>query len=315
MKPTASAAERKSTTGLKSMTGYAQARVERDGWLLRVNVRSLNHRFLDVHLRLPEGFESFEPQIRQLARERLRRGHVEITLRVETVQGPAVRVNREIAGAYLHAATELRREFALSPDADLVPLLRLPGVVTAAGAAGGPLAEEDLERLGAQVKACAEEALDRLEEMRRAEGRSLADEMRRLVASIGATTAEVEALAERSRPLYAQRLKSRIEELLGGAPMDAARLAQEAALLAERADVSEELARLRSHVDQFDKLMSGSVEIGKKLDFLLQEMQREANTLLSKTPGLGQDGLAITDRGLHIKAEIERLKEQVQNVE
>ena len=297
------------------MTGYAQARVERDGWLLRVNVRSLNHRFLDVHVRLPEGFESFEPQIRQSARDRLRRGHVEITLRVETVQGPAVRVNREIAGAYLHAVTELRREFALDPDADLMPLLRLPGVVTAAGAAGGPLAEEDLERLGAQVKACAEEALDRLEEMRQAEGRSLADEMHRLVAGIGAATAEVEALAERSRPLYAQRLKSRIEELLGGAAMDAARLAQEAALLAERADVSEELARLRSHVDQFGQLMSGSVEIGKKLDFLLQEMQREANTLLSKTPGLGQDGLAITDRGLHIKAEIERLKEQVQNVE
>ncbi len=126
-------------------------------------------------------------------------------------------MNREVAGAYLRAAEELRREFALAPDPDLVALLRLPGVVTAAGAAGGPLAEEDLERLGAQVKACVEEALERLEEMRRAEGRSLADEMRRLVASIGATTAEVEALAERSRPLYAQRLKSRIEELLGGA--------------------------------------------------------------------------------------------------
>ena len=102
-------------------------------------------------------------------------------------------------------------------------------------------------------------------------------------------------LAERSRPAYAQRLKARIEELLGGGPLDPARLAQEAALLAERADVSEELARLRSHVEQFDSLLDGAGELGKKLDFLLQEMQREANTLLSKTPGLGEDGLAITD--------------------
>jgi uncharacterized protein (TIGR00255 family) len=309
MKPTLSA------TALKSMTGYAQARLERDGWLLRVSVRSVNHRFLDLRVRLPEGFESFEPQIRQLVRDRLRRGHVEVTLHLETVQGPAARVNREVAGAYLSAITELRREFALAPDADLVGLLRLPGVVTAAGAFGATLAEEDLERLGAHVKDCFEAALVRLEEMRLTEGRSLQEEMHRLVASIDGMASEVEQLAERSRPVYAQRLRSRIEELIGGGPLDPARLAQEAALLAERADVSEELARLRSHTEQFDRLMTGADEPGKKLDFLLQEMQREANTLLSKTPGLGEDGLAITDRGLQIKAEIEKLREQVQNVE
>ena len=109
------------------MTGYAQARLERDGWLLRVNVRSVNHRFLDLRVRVPEGFESFEPHIRQLVRERLRRGHVEVTLHLETVQGPAARVNREVAGAYLSAIEELRREFALAPDADLVGLAALAG--------------------------------------------------------------------------------------------------------------------------------------------------------------------------------------------
>jgi uncharacterized protein (TIGR00255 family) len=297
------------------MTGYAQARLEQDGWLLRVNVRSLNHRFLDLRVRVPEGFESFEPLIRQLVRDRLRRGHVEVTLHLETVQGPAARVNREVAGAYLAAIKELRREFAVPPETDLAGLLRLPGVVTAAGAFSATLGEEDLDRLGAHVKDCVAAALERLEEMRRTEGRSLRDEMHRLVASIGGMASEVEQLAERSRPLYAQRLRSRIEELLNGGPLDAARIAQEAALLAERADVSEELTRLRSHVEQFDQLMAGADEPGKKLDFLLQEMQREANTLLSKTPGLGEDGLAITDRGLQIKAEIEKLREQVQNVE
>jgi uncharacterized protein (TIGR00255 family) len=297
------------------MTGYAQARLEQDGWLLRVNVRSLNHRFLDLRVRVPEGFESFEPLIRQLVRDRLRRGHVEVTLHLETVQGPAARVNREVAGAYLAAIKELRREFAVPPEMDLAGLLRLPGVVTASGAFSATLGEEDLDRLGAHVKDCVQAALEQLEEMRLTEGRSLREEMRRLVASIGGMASEVEQLAERSRPLYAQRLKSRIEELLSGGPLDAARIAQEAALLAERADVSEELARLRSHVEQFDQLMAGADEPGKKLDFLLQEMQREANTLLSKTPGLGEDGLAITDRGLQIKAEIEKLREQVQNVE
>jgi uncharacterized protein (TIGR00255 family) len=309
MKPTVSAA------GLKSMTGYAQARLEQDGWILRVNVRSLNHRFLDLRVRVPEGFESFEPQIRQSVRERLRRGHVEVTLHLETVQGPAARVNREVAGAYWAAIEELRREFAVSPETDLAGLLRLPGVVTAAGAFSVTIGEEDLDRLGALVKDCVAGALERLEEMRLTEGRALREEMHRLVASIGAMASEVEQLAERSRPLYAQRLRLRIEELLNGGPLDAARIAQEAALLAERADVSEELARLRSHVEQFDQLMVGADEPGKKLDFLLQEMQREANTLLSKTPGLGEHGLAITDRGLQIKAEIEKLREQVQNVE
>ena len=304
-----------SVTALKSMTGYAQARLERGGWLLRVNVRSVNHRFLDLRVRVPEGFEAFEPQIRQLVRQRLRRGHVEVTLHLEAMQGPAARVNREVAGAYLSAVAQLRREFAVAPETDLLALLRLPGVVIAEGAFSSALAEEDLERLGEHVKDCVQAALERLDEMRLAEGRSLYEEMHGLLAAIGAMTSEVVQLAERSRPLYAQRLKSRVAELLGGGPLDAARIAQEAALLAERADVSEELARLRSHVEQFDRLMTGADEPGKKLDFLLQEMQREANTLLSKTPGLGEDGLAITDRGLQIKAEIEKLREQVQNVE
>ncbi len=296
------------------MTGYAQARVEREGWLLRVSIRSLNHRFLDMRVRVPEGFESLEPQIRQLVRDRVRRGHVEVSLHVETVEGPAARVNHEVAGAYLRAVQELRREFSAAADADLMALLRLPGVVNAAGVSSG-VSEEDLERLCQQVKECVEAALARLDEMRLAEGRALGHEMRRLVAGIGGVTAEVAELAERSRPAYAQRLKTRLAELLNGGPLDAGRLAQEAAMLAERADVSEELARLRSHVEQFDRLAAGADEPGKKLDFLLQEMQREANTLLSKTPGLGDDGLAITDRGLQLKAEIEKLREQVQNVE
>ncbi len=174
---------------------------------------------------------------------------------------------------------------------------------------------EEFEQLGSQLCACLEETLRRLDEMRQEEGRSLAREMSELITNIGSKTARLEILSEQSRPVYAQRLKMRLQELLGTFPIDPVRVAQEAAVLAERADVSEELARLRSHVDQFDRLIGEAGELGKKLDFLLQEMQREANTMLSKTPGLGQEGLHMTELGLQIKADIEKLREQVQNVE
>jgi uncharacterized protein (TIGR00255 family) len=296
------------------MTGYAQARVQHNGWALRISLRSVNHRFLDLHLRLPEGFDAFEPLIRQAVRERLRRGHVDVTLHFDPAGPAAVQVNRALAEAYWKAADELRRQFGLKTEPDPVAVLRLPGVI-AAGTTAGEFDVEEVERLGAQVTACLEEALGRLEEMRCAEGRHLVEEMRARLEQIGERAVKVEALAETIRPAYARRLDARLKDLLGETAMDPARLAQEAAILAERGDISEELARLRSHVEQFAKLLDGAGELGKKLDFLLQEMHREANTMLSKTPGVESEGLAITSLGLEIKGEIEKLREQVQNVE
>jgi uncharacterized protein (TIGR00255 family) len=139
--------------------------------------------------------------------------------------------------------------------------------------------------------------------------------MQGLLARIAENAAEIELLAERVRPAFARRLQTKLSDLLNGAQVDPARLAQEAALLAERSDVTEELARLRSHVGQFQNLLAGAGEAGKKLDFLLQEMQREANTLLSKTPGVESEGLTITRFALEVKSDIEKLREQAQNVE
>ena len=231
---------------------------------------------------------------------------------------PPVEIHRDVAAAYLRAAEEL------APRVQPAARAR-PRRATAFARRGGRcpeqptystgLDEEALERLSRQLAACLNQALQNLEQMREVEGQSLANEMRALLIGISEKTALLDPLVQRSLPLYAQRLKSRIEELLGAGPLEPSRLAQEAALLAERADVSEELARLRSHTGQFASLLDGGGELGKKLDFLLQEMQREANTLLSKTPGLGEEGLAITEFGLQIKAEIEKLREQIQNVE
>ena len=302
-------------TGIYSMTGFAQARVEHDGSSVRINLRSVNHRFLDLHLRMPDGFEVFESRIRTAIRNRLRRGHVDVNIYYEPGGIGAIEVNQDVVDSYMKAVARLRKEFQIKTEPDLVGLFRLPGVVAAAGAASELESEEKQERLGEQLEVCLGQALTKLEVMRQSEGQALTVEMQGILEKIADRTAEIETLSERVRPAIARRLAERLDELLKGVQIDPIRLAQEAALLAERSDVSEELARLRSHVEQFRKLLAGAGEAGKKLDFLLQEMQREANTLLSKTPGVESEGLAITGLALEVKSDIEKLREQAQNVE
>jgi uncharacterized protein (TIGR00255 family) len=297
-----------------SMTGYAQARGEQNGWGLRVSVKSVNHRFLDVRFRLPEGFDVYEQRLRQIVREKLHRGHIDINVNVQPGTASPVLVNRDLLQAYLNAAEELQKKMGASADLDVVSLLRLPGVI---GGLAPPLPETDQEQdaLGQALDACLRDALTKLDEMRHAEGRHLAEELRARLARIAEQTEQVRKLAVALTPAFARRLQSRLKELLEGTGIEPARLAQEAALLAERSDISEELDRLRSHVQQFEKLLDGAGELGKKLDFLLQEMHREANTMLSKTPGVESEALAITGLSLEIRAEIEKLREQVQNIE
>lgn len=297
--------------GMKSMTGFAAAHTTGRGGSLRVTIRSVNHRFLDLHLHLPEGFEPIEPRMRKMLRERLRRGHLDVTLYYEPGGKTAIGINQEAAAAYLDALNRLKRKFRVKGETDLAGILRLPGVIGTAAAT----TENDLARLEESASRCLSEALDRLDRMREAEADHLREEMSGHLRRIAKLGKAVKELAERAQPAFAGRLRSRLTELLGEATMDPARLAQEAAIAAERSDVSEELARLESHVQQFERLLAGAPDVGKKLDFLLQEMQREANTLLSKTPGNGSDGLEITRLGIEIKSEIEKLREQVQNIE
>jgi uncharacterized protein (TIGR00255 family) len=301
----------KGRQSLKSMTGYAQAQAAENGVGIRVSVRSVNHRFLDLHLRVPEGFEPLETRIRQIVRERVRRGHLDVTLRYELAGPAAVSVNQEVAAAYLRAVADLRKQFGMQAEPDLASILRLPGVIGASAASP----DDEIARFESVVARCLTEALDKLDQMRESEASALRDDMSGRLTSIASHAARVGALAERARPAFARRLELRLKDLLGEAPIDPARLAQEAALAAERSDVSEELARLASHVRQFESLLASASDVGKKLDFLLQEMQREANTLLSKTPGNEAESLEITELALEIKSEIEKLREQVQNIE
>jgi uncharacterized protein (TIGR00255 family) len=246
-----------------------------------------------------------------MVRERVRRGHLDVTLHYELAGPAAVGVNQEIAAAYVQAVETLRQKFGIRAEPDLAAILRLPGVV------GSPAAsiEGELARLETFVAQCLAQALDKLSQMRREEANVLREQMTRCLDDIATRAGAVEVLVVRARPLFAKRLETRLKELLGEAVLDPARLVQESAIAAERSDVSEELARLASHVSQFRSLLAGGSDAGKKLDFLLQEMQREANTLLSKTPGNESEGLDITRNALEIKSEIEKLREQVQNIE
>jgi uncharacterized protein (TIGR00255 family) len=297
-----------------SMTGYAQARGESGGWAFRVSVKSVNHRFLDIRFRLPEGFDVYELRLRQIIREKIHRGHIDVNVNVQPGAASPVQVNRDLLQAYRYAAEDLKLQMGSTAALDVVALLRLPGVIGGLAPAL-PETDEEQDQLGRVLEDCLREALTKLDEMRHAEGRHLAEELRIRVARIGDQADQVRNLAITLTPAFARRLQNRLKELLNGSGIDPARLAQEAALLAERSDISEELDRLRSHLQQFAKLLDGAGELGKKLDFLLQEMHREANTMLSKTPGVEAEALAITGLSLEIRAEIEKLREQVQNIE
>lgn len=296
------------------MTGYAMVRGDFHGWNIRVSVKSVNHRFLDVKLRMPESLEPFEHRLRQAVRGKILRGHIDVHVSADPGEDAPVHVNRELLKKYVEAADALREQTGAKSEMDVVSLLRLPGVITGL-ASVLPESEEEQEEFGDALEKYLHEAIAKMDEMRKAEGRHMAEELRARVAYIGEQAEKVRDLMTTVRPAFARRLEARLKDLLNGTAVEPSRLAQEAALLAERSDISEELDRLRSHLQQFTKLLDGAGELGKKLDFLLQEMHREANTMLSKTPGVESEALAITGLALEIKAEIEKLREQVQNIE
>jgi uncharacterized protein (TIGR00255 family) len=265
-------------------------------------------------LRIPDSLEPYEHRLRQAVRGRIHRGHLDVHVSMDPSESAPVHVNRELLKAYVNAATDLQKQTGGKAELDTVSLLRLPGVITGLASAL-PETEEEQEELGKALETYLLEALGKMDEMRRNEGRHLTDELRARVAKISIEAGQVRELVSALRPAFSRRLEARLKELLNGTNIEPARLAQEAALLAERSDISEELDRLRSHLEQFTKLLDGAGELGKKLDFLLQEMHREANTMLSKTPGVESEALTITGLALEIKSDIEKLREQVQNIE
>jgi uncharacterized protein (TIGR00255 family) len=272
-----------------------------------LSLKSVNHRFLDLHFRLPSGTDSLEMQLRKLLKEKVARGHVEVSLSLERAADEAFVLNRELVGGYIAAFKLAAKEFSLSVEPDLNAVLRIPGALdSAADAADGEIEAAVMARVG--------EALDRLNQMREEEGRGIVRELRQRMAHLLEAGKSVQQHRRAVLQNYSERLQARLQEMLG-ASIDRERALQEAALLVDRSDIQEEIVRLETHVQHFLGLLDEGGEIGKKLDFLLQEMNREANTLLSKTSGLAGEALKITEAGLAMKAEIEKSREQVQNLE
>lgn len=299
---------------ISSMTGFARTQVRvRDQLSYTLSLKSVNHRFLDLQLRLPPGLDALELELRRLLKESLIRGHVELTLQVDRSPAQRAGYNRELVAGYLAAFRAAREEFALAGEPDLNAVLRLPGALEGDGRGRGRDEEQDGE-LAASVLAAMGPLLGELRGMRAREGESLAAILGALLDRLGEATEGVAALRPEVEQRYCQRLTERLEAAAGD-DFSRQRVLEEVAVLVDRSDISEELERMRAHIDHFRELVAAGGEAGKKLDFLLQEMNREANTLLSKTGGIGGRGMRITELGLAMKAEIERAREQVQNLE
>ena len=322
-----------------SMTGYATAQsATADGIAFMLTLKSVNHRFLDLNLRLPGDCDALEVVLRRLIKERVQRGHVDVTLHVDRrarEAGQAVQLNRELLAAHLRIFHEAAKLHHFNVEPDLNELLRMPGVLSADAGATAPDASR-APAIEAAVLALAPSLLDQLNQVRAVEGVALAAELRASMQRLRGLAEEATLLRSGAREAHFERLRTRIAELLNadagagevlsnaGAqastyaspPANDQRLLAEAALLVERSDIEEELVRLRAHIQSFLAMLDGGGELGKRLDFLLQELNREANTMLSKTtggdPGIG---LRLTSLGLEMKAEIERAREQVQNLE
>jgi uncharacterized protein (TIGR00255 family) len=292
---------------MKSMTGFGRGAASGEEFTVAVEIKTVNNRYLDIHLRLSQELTPLEMIIRKRVGARLSRGRVDLNINFERTGATTYEINRPLISGYVSAMRDIQEQFSLAGDIDVNSVARLPGALTPARDGLNDVNTAGMER-------AVDEALDSLEQMRQIEGAALAEEMRVRVAKIEAEVPVIEAAAAGLADAYRQRLQKRVAELVARSgqaiELDAGRLAQEVAYLADRSDVSEELARLRSHLEQFRAALDADGEVGKRLDFLLQELNREANTVLAKSTEI-----SIKDAGLAIKAEVEKLREQVQNVE
>jgi uncharacterized protein (TIGR00255 family) len=296
-----------------SMTGFARVsgRVS-DLLSWNLSLKSVNHRFLDLHLRLPAGAESLEMRLRRLLKEKVLRGHLEVILTVERGLRPSAHFDRDLLQGYIAAFRAAAAESALTQQPDLNAIFRLPGVLTGETR----FSDQEMQALEDDVAGQTGRLVEALNHMRGQEGASLALDLGATMDRLDVAVSQVAQMRQEVQKAYFDRISQRIAGLLNGnAGIDRDRVLQEAAMLAERSDVEEEVTRLRTHIQHFHSLLQAGGEMGKKLDFLLQEMNREANTLLSKTGGVSGNGQRITDLGLGMKSEIEKAREQVQNLE
>jgi len=286
------------------MTGFGQGAVNGSTFSVTVDMRSVNNRNLDIHWRAPAELAALEIPLKKRIQAQLSRGRIDVNVSFSQVGTVEYELNRALIRGYLDALRAMRDEFGLVGEPDLATVARLPNVLQTKVAQG--LGEEVVQGIEEALSL----ALSRLLAMREVEGAELQRELLLRLSRIEDSLAIIEANEGGLVDAYREKLRKRLGELLDKTVVDETRLAQEVAYLAERSDISEEIARLRSHLTQLRELLTTETELGKKLDFLLQETNREANTVLSKSAEL-----AICDAAIAIKTEVEKLREQALNVE
>ena len=292
---------------MRSMTGFGRGAVVEDDFAVTVELKTVNNRFLDVSIRLSSEMQQLESTIKRLIANRLSRGRVDVSLQFDRAEEISYELNRPLITGFLAAMKDMQQEFSLSGEPDLNVVARLPNVLITRK-------DEISDEFVVAVETAVAAALDDLEKMRGNEGEMLGNELEFRLAEIEKRLGPIESEAANVGEEYRQRLTKRIGEMLAKSDsqieIDQSRLAQEVAYLADRSDISEEIARLRSHIEHFRGIMKEEKEVGKRLDFLTQELNREANTIASKT-----GNLIVKEHALAIKSEIEKIREQVQNVE
>lgn len=291
---------------MHSMTGYGRGSAMQDGREITVEFKSVNHRYLDVSMRLPRHLSFLEDTLRKLLAEHLSRGHVDVFVSYRNTRADArsVRIDSELLSAYLSAARESAQKLALRDDIGLTAALRLPDVAEICEA------DEDRDAVTALCIEAAAIAVDELKQMRFLEGERLRKDLTARVETVLSLAEQIAVRAPLVIIEYREKLNERIAQLLKTTEVDRTRLATEVALFADRASIDEEIVRLRSHIEQMNLLMADSEPVGRKLDFVVQEMNREFNTIGSKA----NDG-TLTTCVLNGKNEIEKIREQVQNIE
>jgi len=293
------------------MTGFARVRKEIAEGEIVLSLKSVNHRGLDMHFHVPPELDAIENEIRAAVKNGVARGHVQIHVAfTRTIAAGAAPLNRALLQAYMSAYQEAAQLYRLPNQPDLNVAFRIPGMLST-GVENAELSEDVTKA----VVDAATEAVAILNTVREREGAATAGELRQRCRAICDLVARMDEIRAGAVVAFQKRLREKLADLLHGAGIDPQRLAQEAALLTDRSDIAEELMRLRTHAGQLEAMLSNGGEVGKRLDFLLQEMNRESNTVLSKTGGLGDLGLTITDLALAAKSEIDKIREQSLNLE
>ena len=291
---------------IKSMTGYGSAVYSENGKKYSVEIKSVNNRYSDISVKAPRIYGFLEDALRKRAAERIRRGKADIYVTVENdgADSGSVSVDISLAAQYMKAFSQLSDSLGIPCNMKSEDFLRIQDVFRV------EKAEENEDEIAAAAKKALDGALDRFEEMRLREGEKMLEDLQAHLAVIKEETAHIEAHAPEIVEQYRKRIEERVRDILGTAPYDETRLLTEVAVFSDRVNVNEEIVRLKSHISQFSEMLASDEPVGRKIDFLIQEMNRETNTIGSKSNDLEASKIII-----NIKAEIEKLREQIQNVE